>query len=89
MPQDLIVVVPWVLANVISGSPILFEPFLEVASFAAAYRNYHWGHVRQTRMDAGVDVPEGIRHIHGSPIRSSTDRERMEEGTSDARHAPG
>ena len=60
-PQDLIVVVPWVLANVISGSPILFEPFLEVASFAAAYRNYHWGHVRQTRMDAGIDVPEGIR----------------------------
>lgn len=27
--QDLIVVVPWVLGNVISGSPILFEPFIE------------------------------------------------------------
>lgn len=60
-PPDLIVVVPWVLTNVISGSPVLFEPFLEVAKFAASYRNYHWKHVRQTRMEAEVDVPEGIR----------------------------
>jgi hypothetical protein len=29
--QDLIVVVPWVLGNLISGSPILFEPFVESA----------------------------------------------------------
>jgi hypothetical protein len=29
--QDLIVVVPWVLSNVISGSPVLFEPFIESA----------------------------------------------------------
>ena len=60
-PPDLIVVVPWVLSNVISGSPILFEPFLEVARFAASFRNHHWRHVRKTRMDAEIDVPEGIR----------------------------
>ncbi len=60
-PQDLIVVVPWVLANVISGSPILFEPFIEVGRFAAAYRNHHWEHVRQTRLDSAIDAPEGIR----------------------------
>ena len=59
--QDLIVVVPWVLDNVISGSPVLFEPFVESARFAAAYRNHHWRYVRRTTLDKEIDVPEGIR----------------------------
>lgn len=59
--QDLIVVVPWVLDNVISGSPILFEPFVDSARFAAAYRNHHWRRVRQTTSDTGIDSPQGIR----------------------------
>ena len=49
--HDLIVVVPWVLGNVISGSPILFEPFIESAKYAAEYRNYHWQHIRETKQD--------------------------------------
>jgi len=59
--QDLIVVVPWVLGNVISGSPVLFEPFIESAKYAADYRNYHWQNVRQTKQDIGIDVPSGVR----------------------------
>jgi len=58
--QDLIVVVPWVLGNVISGSPILFEPFVESAKYAARYRNHHWQHVRQTQQERGIDVPGGV-----------------------------
>lgn len=58
--QDLIVVVPWVLGNVISGSPILFEPFLESARYAAEYRNYHWQHLRQTTHDTHIDVPSNV-----------------------------
>lgn len=58
--QDLVVVVPWVLGNVISGSPILFEPFVESARFAADYRNYHWSFVRQTKSDRGIVEPEGV-----------------------------
>jgi hypothetical protein len=58
--RDLIVVVPWVLGNVISGSPILFEPFIESAKFAADYRNYHWQQVRQTRQDTGIVIPSGV-----------------------------
>ncbi len=58
--QDLIVVVPWVLGNVISGSPILFEPFVESARYAAAYRNYHWQHVRQTKQPTGIETPESV-----------------------------
>lgn len=59
--QDLIVVVPWVLDNVISGSPILFEPFVESARFAAAHRNHHWRYVRQTTLSTEIEIPEGIR----------------------------
>jgi len=58
--RDLIVVVPWVLANVISGSPILFEPFVESAKYAAEYRNYHWQYLRKTKQDRGIDVPKNV-----------------------------
>lgn len=58
--RDLIVVVPWVLGNVISGSPILFEPFIESARYAADYRNYHWQHIRQTKQDTHIEIPTGV-----------------------------
>jgi len=58
--QDLIVVVPWVLGNVISGSPVLFEPFVESAEYAGAYRNYHWQHIRRTKQDTGIEIPAGV-----------------------------
>ncbi len=44
---DLLVVVPWALSNVISGSPIVFEPFVMGARYAAEYRNWYWQHKRQ------------------------------------------
>ncbi len=41
-PSDLLVVVPWALENVISGSPIVFKPFMMGARHAAQYRNWYW-----------------------------------------------
>jgi hypothetical protein len=58
--QDLVVVVPWVLDNVISGSPVLFEPFMEFAKYAADYRNYHWQYIRQTDSECTIDIPGGV-----------------------------
>ena len=58
--QDLVVVVPWVLGNVISGSPVLFEPFVESAKYAAEYRNHFWQNVRRTKQDITIAVPEGV-----------------------------
>lgn len=58
--HDLIVVVPWVLGNVISGSPILFEPFIESAKYAADYRNYHWQHIRETKQDTRIEIRKGV-----------------------------
>ncbi len=58
--RDLIVVVPWVLESVISGAPILFEPFIESARYAAEYRNHHWQFVRKAKLDSSIEIPENI-----------------------------
>lgn len=58
--QDLIVVVPWALSNVISGSPLVFEPFIESAKTAAEHRNHHWQNVRTTQLDSRIEIPPGI-----------------------------
>jgi hypothetical protein len=44
--QDLMVVFPWVLDEVVSGAPKLLRPFVEEAKYAAEHRNYYWGHMR-------------------------------------------
>ncbi|MCV4111270.1 hypothetical protein [Pseudomonas aeruginosa] len=44
--QDLMVVFPWVLDEVVSGAPKLLRPFVEEAKYAAEHRNYYWEHMR-------------------------------------------
>lgn len=58
-PQDLIAVVPWALTNVISGSPTVYNPFIESARYAAEYRNHHWEHLRATGGDRGLRLATG------------------------------
>lgn len=59
-PQDLLVVVPWALNNVISGSPRVFTPYIESARYAAEYRNYHWQNLREAKTDSAVVIPTGV-----------------------------
>ncbi|HLF27999.1 MAG TPA: hypothetical protein VJG32_16820 [Anaerolineae bacterium] len=59
-PHDLLVVVPWALSSVISGSPRVFTPFVESARYAADYRNYHWQHLRETTSDTRIASPAGV-----------------------------
>ena len=47
-PQDLLVVVPWHLKNVLSGEPVVYEPYIEQARYVAEFRNWWWTHVRET-----------------------------------------
>lgn len=77
--QDLVVVVPWVLGNVISGSPILFEPFVESAKYAADFRNYHWQHIRKSTQDKEIVVPQGITP-YPSKSDQILDRPRSDQG---------
>ncbi|MCX5656400.1 MAG: hypothetical protein NTY65_17325 [Planctomycetota bacterium] len=59
-PQDLIVVVPWALSNVISGTPRVFDPYMVSAQFAANYRNYHWQHLREAKSDPAITSPAKV-----------------------------
>lgn len=60
-PQDLIVVVPWALTNVISGTPMVFPPFIEASQYAAEYRNHHWQHLREAKGDPGINSPANVQ----------------------------
>src|SRR5690606_14316298 len=53
---DLLVVVPWYLDNVLSGSPVAAEPWVVSARWAAEYRNYYWQHLRQVQPDVDVSI---------------------------------
>ncbi len=46
-PADLLVVYPWALGSVISGSPQLYPPFVTGARYAAEYRNYWWRYIKE------------------------------------------
>ena len=39
--HDLLVVVPWLLSNILAGSPVLFRPFVESALYCARKRNHY------------------------------------------------
>lgn len=47
--QDLLVVVPWMFSNVISGAPALLRPIVTEAKYAAEMRNYWWEFVRESK----------------------------------------
>ena len=56
--QDLIVVIPWALNNVISGYPKIFSPYIELAKYSAEYRNYWWKYIRKTKSSAEIVSPQ-------------------------------
>lgn len=66
---DLIVVVPWALSNVLSGSPVTHKPFISRAKEAAAYRNHWWTQIRETRNDASIVSPQDV-----NPYPSKSDQ---------------
>ena len=66
-PQDLLVVFPWALSAVISGAPILFEPYVASARYAAEYRNWWWEHERDAKRDRTIRVSSHEGHY---PIKS-------------------
>ena len=57
---DLLVVVPWALDKVLSGTPIVFKPFVVSARYAAEHRNYWWQQVRDTSTDSTIVSPVDV-----------------------------
>jgi hypothetical protein len=57
-----LLVAPWALSNVVSGTPRLFKPYVVSAKFAAALRNWHWEHKRQAKSPSGINLSTVTTH---------------------------
>lgn len=58
--QDMLVIVPWALSNVIAGSPQIFTPLVLSTRYAAEYRNYYWQRLRRTTLNTDIEIPAGV-----------------------------
>jgi hypothetical protein len=65
--HDLLVVVPWYLDNVLSGSPVAAEPYVVSARWAAEYRNHYWQYARDAAkgVDRTITAPADARPYPG------------------------
>ncbi|MFQ6016648.1 MAG: hypothetical protein ACE5KF_00480 [Kiloniellaceae bacterium] len=61
-PADLLVVVPWALSNIVSGSPKVFTPFVTGARYAAEYRNWFWEYGKGGNGSNAVDISTVASH---------------------------
>jgi len=75
---DLLVVVPWVLKNVVSGQPRVLDPYVRPAKYAAEARNHYWQYGRTTSHSTEVIHPEGPV----SPTSDQTERGTIPAATS-------
>jgi hypothetical protein len=53
-PADLLVVFPWMLDEIVSGTPKLLRPFVSEARYAAEHRNHYWTVLRGVAGDEAV-----------------------------------
>ncbi|SAL42556.1 hypothetical protein AWB74_01735 [Caballeronia arvi] len=79
--QDLLVVVPWVFSNVISGVPKLLPPFIEEARWAAQKRNYHWLYERRNQSKSKAEIrPASHRQPYPPKSANSSDAALNDSG---------
>lgn len=76
--QDLLVVVPWALSNVLSGHPTVFAPYIKSAKYVAEYRNYWWQNIRKAKSSTEINLPDnpspypsGREKISDHPVSDS------------------
>ncbi len=84
---DLLVVVPWHLGDVLSGAPIVRDPFIEQARYAAEYRNYYWQHMRGgDATNNGIQIPGNVKPYPAAKT-SSSDKAEVDRGNNFGRVA--
>ena len=81
-PADLLVVIPWILSDVISGKPKLLRPYVELARYAAEYRNYYW---QKSRTEQGKTStirrpPDENCHPYPSSKQEASDEAEDDKG---------
>ena len=58
--KDLIMLVPWCLSNVLSGTPVTFRPIVDSVRYYCEYRNYWWKHVKDTTDTTDIEEPANV-----------------------------
>lgn len=84
--SDLLVVVPWHLRNVLSGAPVVRDPYIEQARYAAEMRNYYWRHQRDASSDTEIIAPENVRP-YPPPKTLTSDKPKSDSGSNFGRVA--
>lgn len=84
---DLLIVVPWALKNVLSGSPRVFDPYVISARYAAELRNYHWMHTRNAQTNPSVASPPSPPGPYPSKSDQIADRAVSDNGGNFGRYA--
>ena len=81
-PQDLLVVVPWHLKNVLSGEPVVYRPYIEQARHGAELRNRFWTHKKtsDTLDERQVEPPDTQVSPYPPPKTKIADRPGSDGG---------
>ena len=66
---DLVCCVPWHLDSAVSGVPVVAEPWVESAKYAAEWRDYWWTNIKETDGSAELEYP-----ADATPYPSKADR---------------
>jgi hypothetical protein len=72
-------VVPWHLADVLSGAPVVRDPYIEQARYAAEMRNFYWQHQRGTDLVTGIISPRDV-HPYPSAKTKTSDKPEKDSG---------
>ena len=88
-PQDLMVVYPWTLDEVVSGSPKLLRPFVEEARYAAEHRNYYWTELRGVTGPQAAVVPAQHQTPYPNKSQKFNDEAANDSGGNFGRVARG
>ena len=88
--QDLLVVVPWHLKNVLSGEPVVYTPYIEQARYVAELRNWFWTNGRKTNdpwEKRQVKPPDAQVSPYPTPKTRIADRPVKDQGNNFGRVA--
>lgn len=83
---DLLVVVPWALSEVVSGTPRVFAPYLTGAKYAAEYRNWYWEHQRIGQTNQSV-ILSTVSQFYPTKSDMISDRPASDSGGNFGRFA--
>ena len=83
---DLLVVFPWTLSGVISGSPQLLQPYITSARYASEYRNYWWEYIKESG-DRNKIRLSNVNHFYPQKSELSSDVPEYDDGSNFGRFA--